>query len=41
MLDSIYQMTFKLLKNHIMGVKTVLPPFCNIIKDGIALRTHL
>ena len=49
MLDSIYHMAFKLLKNHILlknrifGVET--PRFChllrNVIMDVITLRTHL
>ena len=43
MLDSIYRMTLKLLKNHILGVKT--SRFChlvsNIIMDGIMLSTNL
>ena len=43
MLDSIYHMTLKLLKNHIFGVKT--SSFChllrNVIMDFITLRTNL
>ena len=43
MLDSIYHMTLKFLKNHIFGVKT--SRFChllrNVIKDVIRLRTNL
>ena len=43
MLDSIYHMTLKLLKNHIFGVKT--SRFChllrNVIMDAITLRTNL
>ena len=43
MLDSIYNMTLKLLKNQIFGVKT--SRFCrllhNVTKDVITLRTNL
>ena len=43
MLDSIYHMPLKLLKNHILGVKT--SRFChllrNLIMDGIMLHTNL
>ena len=37
MLDSIYHMTLKLLKNHIFGVKNViiLPLLCNVKTDII------
>ena len=33
MLDSIYQMTLKLLKNHIFGVKTSM--FCHLLRNVI------
>ena len=33
MLDSIYQMTLKLLKNHIFGVKT--SRFCHLLRNVI------
>ena len=43
MLDSIYHMTLKLLKNHILGVKT--SRFChllrNVIMDVITLPNNL
>ena len=37
MLDSIYHMGLKLIKNHIFGVKTsrICHLECNVIKDGI------
>ena len=36
MLDSIYHMTLKLLKNHIFGFK-ILPLLCNIKMDVITI----
>ena len=33
MLDSIYHMTLKLIKNHISGVKT--PRFCHLLRNVI------
>ena len=33
MIDSIYHMTFKLLKNHIFGVK--MSRFCHLLSNDI------
>ena len=43
MLDSIYHMTLKLLKNHIFDVKNsrFCHLLCNVIMDVTTLRTHL
>ena len=44
MLDSIYHMTLKVLKNHIFGVKSyvkILPFLRNVVVDVIAPRTNL
>ena len=43
MLDSIYYMTLKLLKNHIFGAKTsrCCHLLRNVIMDVITLRTNL
>ena len=43
MLDSIYHMTLKFLKNHILGVKMsrICHLLCNIIMDVITLCTNL
>ena len=43
MLDSIYRMTLRLLKNHIFGVKTSRFRHClsNVIMDVIMLHNNL